>query len=380
MSAHHYAIFSARYLPEVGGIESFTASLGGELVKQGKTVSIVTNAISVPTGCVMQADGTRVIRLPCHSLMNGRLPLVSRSGKQTREVLEDLKRTRVTHALVNARFYDMSLLGLRVAGELDVPVIVLDHGSAYLTLGNEFLNVVLKAYEHAITRFGMRFTPQYAGISSMSTQWLTTFGIKTDVVIPNAIDAPSFRDEASSKDYRSALSISDDQTLIASVGRLAIEKGSCELVEAGRLLGKRVHIAIAGDGPLRKELEKNLPENVTLLGNLPHSELSALLRDADLFCLPTRSEGFCTSLLEAGAWGLMPIMTHVGGTDEVMGHPLKFGLLLDSMEPQTIAQAVEDAIGRGIIGHSDELRRHVEEHCSWEATVKALEDAFNLAI
>ena len=376
MSIQHYAIFSARYAPEVGGIESFTAHLSSELVRQGNAVTIVTSAIAAECGRSEQPDGVEVVRLPCRALMGGRLPLIKKCA-QTRELLGGLRDDHITRILVNARFYELSLAGLRVARKLAVPVVLLDHGSAYLTLGDPVFDVALRAYEHAITSMGKRYKARYAGVSAMSAQWLKTFGVNTNTVIPNAIDAKAFRESASSKDFRNELGISRDQVLVVSVGRLSPEKGSRELVEAARLLGERYHFALAGDGALRQELSENLPQNVTLLGNLDHPHLSALLRDADLFCLPSRSEGFCTSLLEAGAWGLMPLMTHVGGSDEVMGNPVAYGMLLESMDQRAVARTIDEMHKRGALGHSVGLRHHVEESCSWKATVDALEKAFD---
>ena len=375
MSPQHYLIFSARYAPEVGGIESYTANLSNELVREGHTVTIVTSGISASPGRTTQDNGVEVVRLPCRAMMGGRLPLVKR-GALTKELLSGLGNTHPTRVLVNARFYELSLVGLRVARELAIPAVLLDHGSAYLTLGNAALDLALKTYEHAFTAWGKRYGARYAGVSAMSAQWLSTFGIKTDTVIPNAIDAPVFRAEASTRAFRTELGVQPEQVLIASVGRLSPEKGSRELVEAARAIGESVRIAIAGEGTLRQELTQCLPANVTLLGNLNHSDLSALLRDSDLFCLPTRSEGFCTSLLEAGAWGLTPIATHVGGTDEVMGNPRRFGLFLEDMSPQSVVCAIEDVMQSGATGHIDEHRRHVEENCSWKATVAALDAAF----
>lgn len=375
VASQHYLIFAARYAPEVGGIESYTANLTDELVRQGHAVTIVTSAISAVLGRTKQDNGVEVVRLPCVALMGGRFPLVKRSA-QTRELLEGLCRLGVTRVLVNARFYELSLVGLKVARKMSVPVVLLDHGSAYLTLGNPVLDLALRAYEHTLTALGKRPDVRYAGVSSMSARWLRTFGINTECVIPNAIDAPSFRGEASSRAFRDELGVRSGQTLVTSVGRLSPEKGSRELVEAARILGEDVQVAIAGEGSLRQELTRGLPANVTLLGNLNHADLSALLRDSDLFCLPTRSEGFCTSLLEAGAWGLMPLMTHVGGTDEVMGSPVRYGMLLEDMGAQTVARTIDAAVQACMTGHSDGFRCHVEKSCSWSATVDALDGAY----
>lgn len=372
---HRYVIFSARYAPEVGGVENFTAHLAHELVEEGHQVTVVTSALSAQPGAELQGDGVEVVRLPSRALMGGRLPL-PRKDALFSELLAKVAEKKPNRVLVNTRFYGLSLVGLELARQVGAPVVVLDHGSAYLTLGNAAADVAIRIYEHVMTRLCRSFSPRFAGISTFSARWLKTFGIDTNLVIPNAIDAAAFRNEASSRDFRAELGV-ENQLLVVSIGRLTAEKGSRELVEAARLLGDGFAFAVAGEGPLRTVLERDLPANVTLLGNLGHPDLSALLSQADLFCLPTRSEGFCTSLLEAAAWGLTPAMTHVGGTDEVMGDPVRFGTLLASMEARDVADSLASLAQKSAVGTNAALRDHVENECSWPATARSLDQAFS---
>lgn len=372
---HRYAIFSARYAPEVGGVESFTAHLARVLVSRGNGAVVVTaNTADAPSE-ETQEDGVEVVRLPCRPLMGGRLPLSVRNRAHA-SLLRSNRLAGIDRVLVNTRFYGNSIDGLAFARERNVPAVVLDHGSAYLTLGNPVADIAIRAHEHRMTKRCLSFSPAFAGISSASTKWLETFGIQTSTVIPNAIDAPAFRGLSSKRDFRGEMDVPASCRLVVSTGRLTPEKGSQGLVGAARLAGERFRFIIAGEGPLRKELERDLPRNVFLPGNLSHPDLSALLSQADFFCLPTRSEGFCTSLLEAGAWGLTPIITHVGGVDEVMGDPPRFGAVLDDASPRAIATALERMDSAGKAGISGAFREHVEQTCSWASTVDALERAF----
>lgn len=372
---HSYAIFSSRYAPEVGGVESFTANLAQELVSQGDEVTIVTSNTAGSPSRETQPNGVEIVRLPCRPLMNGRLPLALRNQEHF-DLLDSACLSHADRVLVNTRFYGHSITGLSFARDRGLPAVMLDHGSAYLTLGNPVADLAIHAHEHLITGRCRTFKPTFAGISHASTKWLETFGIHTTRVIPNSIDAPAFRALSSGRDFRGELGIPASKTLVVSVGRLTPEKGSAELVNAARLLDSSFAFIIAGEGPLRKKLESYPPGNVYLPGNLSHPDLSALLSQADIFCLPSRSEGFCTSLLEAGAWGLMPAMTHVGGTDEVMGDPLRFGKIIPAMDPKSIASTLADMVITGSVCHSAALQAHVEENCSWAASVDALERAF----
>ena len=374
-SSHTYAVFSAHYAPHTGGVESFTQRLAHQLVGQGNHVIVVTSQLDAHSPShEVQDDGVEVYRLPCHSLLGGRLP-VSRKNANYARMIAELTGRGIDCVLVNTRFYRHSLEGVRFAKRIGAPVIVLDHGSAHLTFGNSFVDWFVERYEHAVTKRMQRLAPAFAGISRASVMWLEHFGIGTSVIIPNAIDARQFCDAASSRDFRAELNVKG-RALVAFVGRLEPEKGALVFAQAASLLGDSYVLALAGDGRQRAQIESVAAENVALLGQLDQADLSALLRDADVFCLPTRSEGFCTSLLEAAAQGAIPVMPHVGGMDEVMGwNPVRYGVALERNNPDTIASAIREAAT--MTTSANELSNYVADECSWGKTVEALETAFN---
>lgn len=372
-----YAIFSAQYLPHVGGVETFTANLSHQLVLGGERVCVVTSARDDAPEVETQEDGVRIVRLPSMQLMGGRLPL-SRHGSRERSLLSAVSGLGVDRVLVNTRFYGTSVTGLRFARDIHVPAVLLDHGSAWLTFGRgEALDAAAHAWERHMTARDASLGATFAGISEKSAAWLATFGIKTSLVIPNAIDGAAFRGESSGRDFRFELGIPEDKTLVAFVGRLAPEKGPERLLAAMELLGERCACVLAGEGTLRPQLERGLPANAHLVGNLGHADLSALLSQADVFCLPTRSEGFCTSLLEAGTWGVPCVVPDVGGAREVLCHDGNtFGCITPDREPATMADGIRQVVAAWTSEQARELRAHVERDLSWPQTVRALERAY----
>ncbi|MCR9036721.1 glycosyltransferase family 4 protein [Tractidigestivibacter montrealensis] len=358
-------------------METFTANLAHQLVLGGDGVCVVTSARDDAPEVETQEDGVRIVRLPSMQLMGGRLPL-SRHGSRERSLLSAVSGLGVDRVLVNTRFYGTSVTGLRFARDIHVPAVLLDHGSAWLTFGRgEALDAAAHAWERRMTAKDVSLGATFAGISEKSAAWLATFGIKTSLVIPNAIDGAAFRGESSGRDFRFELGIPEDKTLVAFVGRLAPEKGPERLLAAMELLGERCACVLAGEGTLRPQLERGLPANAHLVGNLGHADLSALLSQADVFCLPTRSEGFCTSLLEAGAWGVPCVVPDVGGAREVLCHDGKtFGLIAPDREPATMADGIRQVVAAWTSEQARELRAHVERDLSWPQTVRALERAY----
>lgn len=375
-----YVIFSALFAPHIGGVETFTSNLAHELVDRGDSVTVVTCRIDESPEEEVLPDGVRVVRLPALPLMGARLPITRRTSR-TNDLLDLVAREGVDRVLVNTRFYAHSIAGLDFAARAGAPAVVLDHGSAYLTFGSPLLDVAARRYEHLMTRRCLQRHPVFAGISEKSAQWLQTFGVTTDLVIPNALDAVAFRSTSSGRDFRGELDVSAEEKLVAFIGRLAPEKGPDLLVEVARIVGDGVHFALAGDGNLRGALEADLPANVHLLGNVSHEDASALLAQADAFCLPTRSEGFCTSLLEAGAWGVPCVVPDVGGAREVVcADGEAFGVVTSGRDPQEMADALIRVLDSWDDARTSHMRAHVESRHSWAQTVARLDEAFGDAV
>jgi glycosyltransferase involved in cell wall biosynthesis len=109
------------------------------------------------------------------------------------------------------------------------------------------------------------------------------------------------------------------------VGRLVPVKNQGFLIDVLQsvLAGRpNTTVRIAGDGPLRGELQsaidsRGLKSQIQLLG--ARSDIADLLRSAHLFALPSLSEGCSVSLIEAMASGVPAIGSDVAGIREVMG-------------------------------------------------------------
>jgi glycosyltransferase involved in cell wall biosynthesis len=149
------------------------------------------------------------------------------------------------------------------------------------------------------------------------------------VRIPNGIDGNVFgRSGASEKrSARINLSLPVDGTVVLSVGRLTAVKGIDLLIEAWALLPERIRadstLLVVGDGPARADLARlaqarNVCDSVRLVGARP--EVLDYYRAADIFVLPSRTEGLSNALLEAMASELPVVATAVGGAPDVVEH------------------------------------------------------------
>jgi L-malate glycosyltransferase len=114
------------------------------------------------------------------------------------------------------------------------------------------------------------------------------------------------------------------RTVLTSA-RLSREKGMDILIKAWAQVlrqEKSLKLLILGDGPLASEL-RNLSKALDLTDSVDFrgmvQDVSSYLKEADLFVLPSRTEGVSNALLEAMNQGIPCIATDVGGNPEALG-------------------------------------------------------------
>lgn len=100
---------------------------------------------------------------------------------------------------------------------------------------------------------------------------------------------------------------------------------------------------IVGDGASANELKAQakrlgLNGHVNFHGRLDHEGVIEQLKRADLFCYPTKSDGFPKAVLEALACGLPVIATPVSVIPQLLRSGC--GILIDEANPQQLAQAI----------------------------------------
>ena len=245
-------------------------------------------------------------------------------------------------------------------------------------MGNSLIDVFVAAYEHVFTSIVKRHDADYYAVSQAGVKWLKHFGITAKGTLCNSIDADHFRNSASTRDFRKELGIGSEDFLVSFTGRFIPEKGIGPLMDAAETLLQYgdIHFTLAGEGPLEQEIaERNLP-NVHIVGRLNSSDVAALMLASNAFCLPTRSEGFSTSLLEAAACGTVPIVTKVGGVHELIATD-EFGMVLEHANGKEVANMVRKLKTNPDLRTFMEvnLRHRVETEFSWDKTACAVKKA-----
>ena len=300
----NYCIFAAQYFPHLGGVERYTYHLAKELIRRGDQAVIVTSNVQrLPS--YEKMDGIPVYRFPCINLLDGRFPVLWPGG-DFRKIHRTLMKKHFDKVIVNTRFYPHSLYGVLFGRRQRAKTIVIDHGSSHLTVHNPFWDTVGGWYEHLFTGILKLLCKDYYGVSRASIQWLRHFHIQAKGALYNAIDLDEIQRRLANpvRNFREEYGIPDQADVITFTGRLLAEKGLLPLVQAFKKVRSQypdTYLCIAGDGDLEEELKKQSDSHILLLGRLDSGEIVDLLGNSDIFCLPSVSEGFSTSLLEAAA-------------------------------------------------------------------------------
>jgi glycosyltransferase involved in cell wall biosynthesis len=163
--------------------------------------------------------------------------------------------------------------------------------------------------------------------------------------IPNGVPPP--RSVAAT--LRGELGLEAGDRLIVSVGNLYPVKGHHHLIDALALLTDRhptAHLAIGGRGDLEDALRSRaracgIENRVHLLGL--RSDIPAVLRAADLFVLPSLSEGLPLALLEAMFAGCPIVATDVGDVRVALADG-NAGVLVEPGSPEALARAIDDLL------------------------------------
>lgn len=132
---------------------------------------------------------------------------------------------------------------------------------------------------------------------------------------------------------------------VVTVGRHVPVKNYVTLLEAFALVREEVPdatLSLVGDGPLRDKLEAraetlDIADTVRFTGEISRADVYRELARADLFTIPSHSEGFCVAAVEAMAAGLPVVVSDIDVFHEVVGD---CGVFAVPDEPDAFAEAI----------------------------------------
>jgi glycosyltransferase involved in cell wall biosynthesis len=226
----------------------------------------------------------------------------------------------------------------------------------------------------ALDRFFLRRFDKVIAVSENIQQKIIKSGVSAQkvTVIQNGILLDRFDNCQSGKDIRKELGITHATAVIGTVGRLSSEKGHRILLMATEAILEQYPgtvFIIVGDGPLRRELEREFNSPSVIFTGI-RNDVPCLYRCMDFFVLPSFTEGFPMVILEAMASKLPVVATRVGEVPSLISR--ENGILAEPGDVEGIKQALlyllrNRAIAKGM---GEKGYQRVKDHLSSEKMAK----------
>ncbi|MCY9672706.1 glycosyltransferase [Bacillus pumilus] len=293
-----------------------------ELLKQGIQVTVICpNPVNPPVLRMLKASYRQKIDLPEQEVRNGvtvyrphytalpgQLKWAQPSKRIAAAVLGAMKRYQLSPDFIHAHFAMPSGGAAAVIQtETQIPYLLTLHGSD-VNVYPGYSKGAHDAFETAVK--------QASAVLTVSEELAKKTNDMTKVeakCLPLGIPLQSFsKTEEDQQGIREKLGLPLHDKLVVFVGRLVKEKGLLELADAVSGMDG-VKAVFVGKGPLAKELTERAGASIILPGQVPNDQVKDFLVAADLFALPSYSEGMPTVVLEALALKVPVIATRVGG-------------------------------------------------------------------
>jgi glycosyltransferase involved in cell wall biosynthesis len=172
---------------------------------------------------------------------------------------------------------------------------------------------------------------------------------------------------------------------VVFAGRLSPEKGIDTLIRAAALLPDGATVSIAGDGPLRSDLERLAaqvaPGRVEFLGRLPKAELLRLVAGATAMAVPSRwYENQPMTVLESLTAATPVVASDMGGLPEVVRDRVD-GRLVPPDDPASLAAALTELLDDPALaaGYGRAGRERMLTEFALDRHLSALDDAYAAA-
>ena len=287
---------------------------------------------------------------------------------------------------VHELWHHPGFAAFRAARSEGVPFVLTPHGALEdWSLRHKALKK--RIYMWAIQDRILRTANMLHALSESESKRIAELGYETPVaVVPNGVDGESYYDLPDTREFLEKYPLLVGRKVLLFLGRLHVKKGLDILARSFTKIATRFpNVALLVVGPdehgNRYEMEAVLREagvldQVVFTGTLTGREKLASMGCADVFVLPSYSEGFSMATLEAMAAGLPVVISDKCNFPEVAEHDAGFVVSVDEVG---VTDAIVTLLSDG------ELRRRkgangrelVRNQYSWDSAAAKMMDLYS---
>ena len=298
--------------PTYGGSGVVATELGKSLAKKGNEVHFITYSQPVRLGKITKNIFYHEVSMSNYPLFDYPPYETELASKIVDVVLhEALDLLHVHYAIPHASAAFMAQQILKNKG-IQIPYITTLHGTDITLLGKS------PSFEPVIS-FCINSSAAVTAVSeSLKKDTFSNFDINKEIhVIPNFVERTKGSDVIKRNDYAK-----QSQKILSHVSNFRPVKRIADVIKIFKIVSDALDskLILVGDGPERYKAEAlcrelDLCDKIVFIGKIPDS--SQILKISDLFILPSQTESFGLSALEAMVEGVPIISSNAGGLIEV---------------------------------------------------------------
>jgi glycosyltransferase involved in cell wall biosynthesis len=372
------------YLPAVryGGPIFTVHGLCRGLAARGHELQVFTTNVDgpgttpTPVGIPVDLDGIRIRYFPC--------PLIRRlywAPALGQALVQEISKLDIVH--LHSVFLWPTWAAARAARNAGVPYVLSPHGMLVKDLIARRSRLAKSAWIHLIERANIERAAALHLTSQLEGSEVERFGWRLPrlAVIPNAIDEPLSGNGKIASDVEA---ITSEQPLVLFLGRLSWKKGLDRLLRAFACTQTGT-LAIVGtdDENFAPKLAKlaadlKIANRVRIVPRtVAGSDKERLFAAAQLFVLPSYSENFGNTVLEAMRRGVPVVVTPEVGAAEIV-RTSGAGLVVTG-DPEPLSSAIRLLTADLGLARSmgESGRRHAATHFTWGHIAAQMEELYN---
>ncbi len=304
--------------PTFGGSGVVATELGLALSKRGHEIHFITYNQPVRLELLGNNVHFHEVNVPEYPLFHYQPYELALSSKLVDMVkLYNIEILHVHYAIPHAY---AAYMAQKMLGEenIYVPIVTTLHGTDITLVGNH------PFYKPAVT-FSINKSNAVTAVSqSLKDDTLRLFNIKKEInVVTNFIDLTKF--DNGFTDCQRGMMATENEKIITHISNMREVKRIPDVIRIFNNIQNQIpaKLMMVGEGPEREPAERlcaelGISDKVVFFGN--SNEIDRILCFSDLFLLPSQTESFGLSALEAMASGVPVISSNTGGIPEVNEH------------------------------------------------------------
>jgi glycosyltransferase involved in cell wall biosynthesis len=357
--AHHYP-------PHITGVGMVAHNQAKRLMALGYAVTVITSETNKNEKSA-EIEGVTVIRVKAlNFLEKWDVPFPLFSPHLLAILSQEIKKADIVH--IHDVFYISSFFAA-IYARWHKKIIILTQHISLIAHPNKLVVAIEKIVYATSGAIIFRLSDSIIIYNDTVEKFLIERGVPSTKIVRlfNGVDANIFHTVSAERKtfLKNKFGLSKDKKIVLFVGRFVHKKGFTKVL-AARSDNYQIVFA-GGDAP-----EKN-SHDVIFLGKLDPNNMAQIYQAADIFVLPSESEGFPLSIQEAMACGL-PIITTNDKGYERYALDKRYVYLIDNPTDASTRQAIEDIFSdeRRLTAMSEYSKAYATEYFNWDSLISML--------